>query len=310
MLEPRTDKAAETKHAVVPKAPPVVSVVIPTHDRAQLLVRAIRSVLAQTYDRLEIIVVDDASSDDTHEVVKQFGDSRIRYIRHQTNRGGSAARNTGIRAATGEYMAFLDDDDEWEPLKTEEQLKVLHDYDAVLCTSTGQYSRSAKYREDSTITTEDLRQGKYTSGGTGALMARTEVLRAVMFDESLPRYQDWDLFIRIAMKYKVAYLGKGFVRYNPGEHQRITNRILNMPAVDLERQLRMVHKHREFFGNKWFNRHMCSGLLYGTKHRPDWFLHLAYVARRYGVVPVVWALARRVKQKMAGRNRTSGDSRP
>jgi len=77
---------------------PAVSVVIPTYNRAHLVGRAIRSVLNQTYQDFEIIVVDDGSTDNTEEVVKSFNDPRIRYIRHEENRGGSAARNTGIRA--------------------------------------------------------------------------------------------------------------------------------------------------------------------------------------------------------------------
>jgi len=80
---------------------PKVSVVIPTYNRAHLVGRAIRSVLNQTYQDFEIIVVDDGSTDNTKEVVKSFNDPRIRYIRHEKNRGGSAARNTGIRAARG-----------------------------------------------------------------------------------------------------------------------------------------------------------------------------------------------------------------
>ena len=78
---------------------PTVSVIIPTYNRAHLVGRAIRSVLNQTFQDFEIIVVDDGSTDNTEEVVKGFNDPRIRYIRHEENRGGSAARNTGIRAS-------------------------------------------------------------------------------------------------------------------------------------------------------------------------------------------------------------------
>ena len=89
-----------------------VSVIIPTYNRAHLVGRAIRSVLNQTYQDFEIIVVDDCSTDNTEEIVKGFNDHRIRYMRHDRNRGGSAARNTGIKASQGKYIAFLDSDDE------------------------------------------------------------------------------------------------------------------------------------------------------------------------------------------------------
>ena len=101
---------------------PTVSVIIPTYNRAHLVGRAIRSVLAQTFQDFEIIVVDDASTDNTEEVIRAFGDPRIIFLHQETNRGPSAARNTGIRASRGEYIAFLDSDDGWLPRKLEKQL--------------------------------------------------------------------------------------------------------------------------------------------------------------------------------------------
>ena len=94
---------------------PKVSVIVPTHNRADLLPRAIDSVLAQTYGSYEILIVDDCSSDDTQDVIAGFSDPRIRSFRHDRNRGQSAAVNTGIAHARGGYVGFLDDDDEWLP---------------------------------------------------------------------------------------------------------------------------------------------------------------------------------------------------
>jgi glycosyltransferase involved in cell wall biosynthesis len=280
---------------------PLVSVVMPTFNRSRLLGRALRSVLGQSYGNLEIIVVDDASKDDTADVVKSIGDRRIKYIRHDSNRGGSAARNTGIRAATGEYIAFLDDDDQWEPEKTEEQLKVLErgECDALLCTSDEHGTRIAKFDRKKTIELDDLRRGRYTAGGTGVLMARAAVIKDTMFDEGLPRYQDWDVFIRIGQQYRVGYLNRPYVRYNEGAHERISNKIVNMPASALENELRMVHKHRAFFGEKWFRWHVCRFMLYGIKYRKDKWTHLAYMVRNYGIVSVIKVLARRIWHKAA-----------
>jgi glycosyltransferase involved in cell wall biosynthesis len=111
-----------------------VSVIIPVYNRAQLLPRAIASVERQTAAHLcDIVVVDDGSTDDTPAVAARFGD-QIRYIR-QPNRGAAAARNTGIRASNGEFVGFLDSDDEWAPDKTERQLAALHRWpEAVLAT--------------------------------------------------------------------------------------------------------------------------------------------------------------------------------
>jgi glycosyltransferase involved in cell wall biosynthesis len=278
---------------------PLVSVIIPTHNRASMLPRAIRSVQRQTYPHLEIIVIDDASVDNTPEVVKSFEDPRIHYIRHDTNRGGSASRNTGIRAATGEYIAFLDDDDEWEPEKTEEQLKVIRDYDAVTCTSFPSSSDVSKLSSKKTVELDELLQGKFTYGGTGVLMAKENVLKQTMFDESLPRCQDWDLFIRIAMNYKIAYLNKPLLRSSDGLHPRITNSVLNVPIPELEHQFRMIHKHKQLFGTTWFKRHMSAALLFGIKNRRDKFSLLAYAIRWYGLANVVRALAIRFEEKMS-----------
>lgn len=105
----------------------MVSVVIPTYNRAHVLNRAIRSVLGQTYQHFEIIVVDDGSTDNTEQVVKAIADDRVRYIRHETNKGtAAAARNTGIRQACGEFIGFVDSDDEWLPGKLQKQVDKFH----------------------------------------------------------------------------------------------------------------------------------------------------------------------------------------
>jgi len=101
---------------------PKISVISPTYNRAHLITRAVHSVLNQTYQDFEYIVVDDASTDNTEEVIKGFKDERIKYIKHEKNRGPSAARNTGIKAAKGEYIGFLDSDDEWLPEQAEKQV--------------------------------------------------------------------------------------------------------------------------------------------------------------------------------------------
>ena len=88
-----------------------VSVIIPTHNRPEYVGRAIKSVLNQTYQDFEIIVVDDGLEKRAEPVINKITDSRIKYIKHEQEKGGSAARNTGIRAAQGEYIAFLDNDD-------------------------------------------------------------------------------------------------------------------------------------------------------------------------------------------------------
>jgi glycosyltransferase involved in cell wall biosynthesis len=104
---------------------PKVSVLIPTHNRVDLLRGAITSVLRQSFQDFELIVIDDGSRDGTADAVAQIADKRIRLLRHPEPRGGSAARNTGVQNSTTEYVAFLDDDDEWYPEKLRLQVELL-----------------------------------------------------------------------------------------------------------------------------------------------------------------------------------------
>ncbi len=132
-------------------------------------------------------------------------------------------------------------------------------------------------------------------GGTSILMARADALRVTLFDETLPRYQDWDLFIRLAQKYTVGYLNEPLVRQIEGRHPRISNRIRNWGAPEIEAEIcHMLRKHEHFLGPKWFRRHMCSKLLEGLARTPkEKMADILYTARRYGAVNVVWSLSKR-----------------
>ncbi len=113
-----------------------VSVVIPSYNSSSYILNAIQSVLNQTYDNLEVIVADDASTDDTREVVQNIGDPRVKLIERRVNGGAAAARNSAIRSATGRYIAFLDSDDYWLPNKLSVQIdKMQEEAASFSCTS-------------------------------------------------------------------------------------------------------------------------------------------------------------------------------
>ena len=98
---------------IKPESKPDISIILPTYNRCDIVKRAINSALSQTFKTFEIIVVDDCSTDNTKQEVLSISDKRIHYIQHNRNKGGSAARNTGINQSKGKYITFLDDDDEY-----------------------------------------------------------------------------------------------------------------------------------------------------------------------------------------------------
>ncbi len=204
---------------------PEVSVIVPTHNRADLLPRAIGSVLAQTYGGYEIIIVDDCSSDDTPAVIAGFSDSRIRSFRHNRNRGQSAAINTGIEHASGDYVGFLDDDDEWLPRKLEGQVALLDAASPEVALVYGWMDRVddssghviPAYRN--TVEGDIFERALSLSipGPTIVLLIRSSVANEVGgMDESLLRHNDIDLICRISQRYHAAVLPEVVARAHFG----------------------------------------------------------------------------------------------
>ena len=189
-------------------ARPVVSVVIPTYNRAHLVGRAIQSVLRQTYSDFELIVVDDGSTDNTVEVVEAYQDPRIRLIRLARNYGVSRARNEGIQAARGEWVAFLDNDDEWLPRKLELQMARFRETDDPRITVV--YGRGyRRYGESAELKLPPPRVffegdvfdhllGSWSPGASGFVVRRSSLLGVGGFDEELAGSEDWDLWLRLA----------------------------------------------------------------------------------------------------------------
>ena len=187
----------------------LVSVIIPVYNYARFVGRAVDSVLAQTYSPVECVVVDDGSTDDTPQVLARYGD-RIRAIR-QENRGLSAARNTGIRAARGEYVAILDSDDYFRPDKLAKQVALIESapgLGAVGC-DVQHVDRDGKelYRRhfadppaalDAQLRAVATRQAWVGGSGSGGLFPRSVFDQVGLFDETLRAAEDWDMWLRIA----------------------------------------------------------------------------------------------------------------
>jgi len=228
-----------------------VSVIIPTHNRAAMVRRAVASVLRQTYPHLECIVVDDASTDDTAQIVAEFGDGRIRYLRHERNKGASAARNTGIAQATGELIAFLDDDDEWLPAKLEKQVPLLQQAPEQV----GLVYCWLDYYRDETLVREwhptlqgyvfDRVLDAQRLGNSSTLLVRREVVETVGgFDESLPRGNDGDFIRRVCRDYEVDYVPEVLVYVFVG-HTGITASGKDRYQKGIKAQLAKLNKFQD-----------------------------------------------------------------
>ena len=186
----------------------LVSVVIPTYNRVDLIARSVTSALRQTHPEVEVIVVDDASTDDTPSVLAEMSDPRLRVVRHERNEGQCRARNRGIQEAKGRYVAFLDSDDEWLPSKIERQLARFADGDAPAATYTGMWVDDGSSRHSETARVEGHAFEEFlTLPGpitTTGLMVDTEAVGGELsFDESIGCAVEGDLLIRISREHAV-----------------------------------------------------------------------------------------------------------
>jgi glycosyltransferase involved in cell wall biosynthesis len=200
----------------------MVSVIIPTCNRRALLPAAIRSVLNQTFGDFELVVVDDASDESIEEVVKAFEDKRVRLIRHVSRRGGAAARNTGIHNSHGDYIAFLDDDDEWYPAKLARQMEVMlksrPEVGAVYAgyfvvdRTTGKVCLQRVPTQRGDLCSTLLKSNPI--GTTSSILVKRTCLEKVgNFDEALPSFQDRDLWIRISREFHFDYVQEPLFNY-------------------------------------------------------------------------------------------------
>lgn len=205
-----------------------VSVVIPTHNRAELLPRAINSALLQTYKNIEIVVVSDGSEDNTAEIMKEIvaKNDNVSFIEYYPGLGGNHARNQGILKSKGEWVAFLDDDDEWYETKIEKQMELANQDENIGLVCTGIL---AIYDSDGSTSifipdtpydaSKAILLGK-TLGSTTTVMMKHDLLDSCgMFDEALMAKQDYDLWIRACQKTKVGVVKEPCVYY----HNLISN---------------------------------------------------------------------------------------
>ncbi len=237
----------------------MISSVITTYKREpNMVLRALDSIIHQTYRDIEIIVVDDSpNSYELRQEVKEAvlkrneenPDISIKYIAHEKNMGGNAARNTGLKAAQGEYIAYLDDDDEWMPEKLEKQIKVLQDSNVALV-----YCRSRIMKDDTgeiTEREEKVFKGKVLKellhrnfiGSTSYPLIRKACLETVGgFDPLMQSVQDYDVWLRLAEKYEIDFVNEPLVLYHIHGEERISTNI-NKRIKGTERLYKKFEKY-------------------------------------------------------------------
>ena len=286
---------------------PEVSVVIPTHNRSQLLEQSLRSVLWQRTVNFEVIVVDDGSTDDTAAVLRSFGD-RLRVVRHERALGVSAARNRGIEEARGEWVAFLDDDDLWAPDKLALQLEALRrDHKGWA------YAGAVEITVDNRILAgqppvpperivDELATRNMMPAGASNVMVRKAWLSTSGFDGSLHHSADWDLWIRLARRGTPTCVSKPLVayRFHPGS-----------ASLDLEGMFAEADEIERRYGARvdrsGLNRYLARlAKRAGWGRMALWYYYRAAMAgnRRYATrefLPDVWTLLSDVLKGRAAR---------
>jgi glycosyltransferase involved in cell wall biosynthesis len=191
---------------------PIVSVVIPTYNRAHKIEAAVKSVQAQSYANWEIVIADDGSTDNTEEIVKRLmaTDSRIRYVKHTPNRGAQAARNAGIKTSKGDWIAFLDSDDQWLPDSLEIRLNIAQLQNVAVVHSRGYILKDKGIKEIYEIPAWSGSIYKKVLSKEGpifpTLLVKKEALKKINYlDEKVVAYQEWDTAIRLAKYYDFGF---------------------------------------------------------------------------------------------------------
>ncbi len=235
----------------------IVSVIITTHKRSyNVLYRAIASVLSQSYDKFELIIIDDSPKSfperkSIKENIERLKDDRIRYFQNNTNIGACASRNRGVSLSKGEYIAFLDDDDEWYPNKLEKQICCFEkeDIGIVYCNVDLYYDDTQKTiirNKSNDAPIGDVFNRLFTNnviGSTSFPMIRRKSFDEVKgFDESMPALQDWDLWLRITKNSKVFYISEVLGKY----HFYKGDRLSNNSDKRLRGYLRIREKHMDY----------------------------------------------------------------
>lgn len=243
----------------------MVSIIMPTYNRADVILRSIKSVLKQTYDKFELIIIDDGSTDQTEAVITELNDQRIRYLKSETNRGACHARNRGIASAKGEYIAFLDSDNIWDRRYLDSRLTIL---EKARKDVGGVFGYTRVIRNHKTLCMVPLEEiGKKIKNSrsnlpllkfmlfdniidTNTILLKRECIEAVSgFDEELRRLQDWEYFFRILyqsgcrIQFTEDCLVRNYLRKDSITHKNNEDAYWETRMIFLERYRKVFEEH-------------------------------------------------------------------
>lgn len=231
----------------------LVSVIIPAYNRENTILRSIKSVLNQTYDNIEVIVIDDCSTDKTRDRVLEINDDRVRYYCLEKNSGACVARNTGVKIARGDIIAFQDSDDSWHLDKLEKQLNYLieNDYDFISCGIVRVNGDERKEYCISECPTEKidvwckLINSNWVS--TQTILCYKSCFEKIQFDPAIKRYQDWDLALQASLIYKMGSMQEALVDVYIQENSisKTVNNIRSKAIVIEKHKIDVIDKNRK-----------------------------------------------------------------
>jgi glycosyltransferase involved in cell wall biosynthesis len=291
---------------------PHVSVVIPTHNRSELMSLALLSALGQRGVDLEVIVVDDGSTDDTAATVERIGDPRVRFLRHPTPQGVSTTRNRGIKEAKGEWIAFLDDDDLWAPQKLLAQLEAARPN--ATWAYVGDVEMDARQRvlagtppppPDEVM--HRLHSANLVPGGCSGVIATREAIASTGgFDPRLKNLADWDLWLRLARTGPPAWVREPLVGYRVHQGQ------MSLDVGSILREVaRFERKHNRRIDRGEFQHYLAYQCLIAGRPR-EALRHFAEAALRGKILPVAASVSQVVQERigvrLTRRSRTDPDA--
>ena len=274
---------------------PKVSVILPTYNRLPMLKEAMDSVLAQNFEDMELIVVDDGSTDGTAEEMKRYG-GRVKLIQHSRNRGVSAARNKGILHARGKYIAFLDSDDLWVKGKLRIQVSFLDDNPHYpICYTDEIWIRRGKRVNPM------IKHAKYSGwifekclplciiSPSSVMMKRTLFSKVGLFDEALPVCEDYDFWLRVSARFPIFFIDRKLIVKRGGHPDQLSQRSWGNDrcrVIALEKLLSVPYigsEEREMILKEMKKK--CSILYKGFLKRRNEIeaRHYQEMMRRYGV---------------------------